>query len=227
MSQDTSLDERLSLQYMLPTDVTVNADGGSTLGWPAGLGPFGQMRDMRLHDHANSVMCLPLALTAAECDAVVEEGAARPAMKGRVELGDDVYRVSHIAWIEPRAANHWLFHRIGGLFIQVNRQYGFDLLGMVDALQFTQYGPGQHFDWHMDIGKGSSSLRKLSMTIQLSDPADYDNGDLEFVGLGSQPEARVTGAATFFPSYMGHRVTPVTRGVRRSLVAWASGAAYR
>jgi PKHD-type hydroxylase len=227
MSQDNAPSERLALQYMLPTHMTVSPEGVGSMAWPAGLGPFGQMRDMALHEQVSGVMCLPGSLTPEECAMVVAEGTARPAMPGRVELGSDVYRVSHIAWLEPHAGNEWLYHKVGSLFLQVNQHYGFDLVGMFDALQFTQYGPGQHFDWHMDVGRGATSLRKLSLTIQLSDPADYDDGNLGFVGLDSQPEARGLGAATVFPSYMGHCVTPVTRGVRRSLVAWASGAAFR
>ena len=219
--------ERLALQYLLPSHLAISPEGVGSMAWPAGLGPFGQMRDMTLHEQISSVMCLPGSLSPEECAAVVEEGRSRPLMEGRVELGADTYRVSHIAWIEPHAGNHWLFHRIGGIFMQVNQNYGFDVVGMIDALQFTEYAPGQHFDWHMDIGRGATSLRKMSLTVQLSDPGDYDGGDLEFVGLGAQPEARNQGYATVFPSYMGHRVTPVTRGVRRSLVAWVSGAPYR
>lgn len=227
MNPENAPSERLALQYMLPTHFSAGPDGIGAMAWPAGLGPFGQMRDMTLHEQVSSVMCLPRILSPEECAAVIAEGTARPAMAGRVELGAEVYRVSHIAWLEPHPGNEWLYHRIGSLFYQVNQYYGFDLVGLFDALQFTQYGPDQHFDWHMDVGKGTTSLRKLSVTIQLSDPSEYDDGNLGFVGLDSQPEARAIGSATVFPSYMGHCVTPVTRGVRRSLVAWASGAPFR
>jgi PKHD-type hydroxylase len=226
MSQDTPV-ERLALQYLLPTHLTVGDQGVGSLAWPPGLGPFGQMRDMTLNENLSSVVCIPNAMSPEECASVVADGKALPPMDGRVELGADTYRVSHIAWMEPTASNHWLFHKIGGLFKQVNERYGFDLVGLFDALQYTEYGAGQHFDWHMDIGREQTSLRKLSMTIQLADPADYDGGDLELVGLGSNDAARVQGSAIFFPSFMGHRVTSVTRGERRSLVAWASGAPYR
>jgi PKHD-type hydroxylase len=218
--------ERLQLQYLFPSLLQV-ADGVGSLAWPPGLGPFGQMRDMAINPQISSVTGLPNVLNAQECAAVIEEGRARPPLEGRVELGADSYRVSHIAWIEPHAGTHWLFHKVAAHFAQVNQHYGFDLVGLVDALQFTEYGPGQHFDWHMDIGRDQTSLRKLSMTVQLSAPEDYEGGDLELVGLGSNAQARAQGCAVFFPSYMGHRVTPVTRGVRRSLVAWASGAAFR
>lgn len=227
MSQDNTPSERLPMQYLLPTGYE-EADGGvGTLTWPAGLGPFGQMLDMTLNESVASVTCVAGVLSRDECEAVVAAGQALPRIDGRVELGADTYRVSHIAWIEPTPANHWLFHKLGAYFRSVNKAYGFELVGLIDALQFTEYGPGQHFDWHMDIGRGQTSLRKLSLTIQLTDPADYDGGELELVGLGANPQARVQGSGVFFPSYMGHCVTPVTRGKRRSLVAWASGAPFR
>jgi len=94
-------------------------------------------------------------------------------------------------------------------------------------LQYTVYGPEQHFDWHMDLGPGATSTRKLSMTIQLSGNDDYTGGALEFVNAPAMHEARAMGAATFFPSYLAHRVTPVETGTRRSLVAWACGPAFR
>jgi PKHD-type hydroxylase len=135
--------------------------------------------------------------------------------------------VSHIAWIEPNEGNHWLFHRLGILFTEINKAYGFDMVGFVDALQYTEYGPDQHFAWHVDIGRDQTSLRKLSMTIQLSSPDEYEGGELDFVGLAPMPQSRLQGSATFFPSFLGHRVHPVTRGVRRSLVAWGSGLPFR
>ncbi|MGE5794397.1 MAG: 2OG-Fe(II) oxygenase [Bacteroidota bacterium] len=86
--------------------------------------------------------------------------------------------------------------------------------------------PGERFDWHMDLGPGRTSARKLSMTVQLSPPEDYAGGDLEFVGNTHAAE-RERGSATIFPAYVGHRVSPIERGTRRSLVAWAYGPSFR
>ena len=215
------------MQYLFPQGVQVDATGVASLVWKDGEGPFDQARTLSLNDRIASVQYLTTAFTVAECEAVISEGLAMPRMEGRVELGADAYRVSHIAWIEPRPSNHWLFHKVGALFTQVNQHYGFDLVGMVDALQFTEYGPEQHFDWHMDIGPEETSLRKLSMTLQLSESGAYEGGELQFVGLGAGSQLRAQGSATFFPSYLGHRVRPVTSGMRRSLVAWGSGTPFR
>ncbi|HYF19316.1 MAG TPA: 2OG-Fe(II) oxygenase [Ramlibacter sp.] len=222
-----SADDYLPLVYRLPSDVHVDSSGVGSLSWEPGQGPFEQRAALEPNAGISSVHWQPGALTADECAVAAALGRGRPPLDGRVELGADTYRVGHIAWIEPEPANHWLFHKVGVLFAQANRRYGFELVGLVDALQYTEYGPGQHFDWHMDIGREQTSLRKLSATIQLSAADEYDGGALEFVGLAAMPESRTQGSATFFPSFMGHRITPVTRGLRRSLVAWAAGVPFR
>jgi PKHD-type hydroxylase len=157
---------------------------------------------------------------------VIALGEARPRMAGRVEVGAEAYRASHIAWIEPSTEAQWLFHRVGMLFALANRHFGLQLVGMVDAIQYTSYGASEHFDWHMDLGPGQTSARKLSLTIQLSADDAYAGGDLEFINAPSRPEGRRRGTATFFPSYLAHRVSPIRTGLRRSLVAWASGDAF-
>lgn len=174
-----------------------------------------------------AIHCIPGALSVTECEAVVALGEQLPRMQGRAELAADAYRVSRIAWIEVSGATQWLYERLHDLFHQANLSFQFDLLGFRDALQFTQYGPGEHFDWHMDIGHDETSLRKLSVTILLSDPIDFSGGNLEFATAQIGPQARQRGAATFFPSYLLHRVSPVERGERCSLVAWAAGEPFR
>jgi PKHD-type hydroxylase len=216
----------LPLVYRFPTGVRVEAGVGS-LAWPAGAGPFGQALPAEPNPMISSVYWQPGLLTAEECDALIGQGSAMPRMEGRAELSPDDYRVSQIAWIQPEPRHHGLYHKLGVLFMQCAERYRCDLSGFLDPLQFTEYGAGQFFEWHMDTGRDESSLRKLSATIQLSDPGDYDGGMLEFIGLGAQEESRQRGSVTVFPSYMAHRVTPVTRGIRRSLVAWATGAPYR
>ena len=217
----------LPLVYRFPTGVTVDAGVGS-LAWPPGEGPFGQALQADPNGGVSSVHWQPNALSPEECATVIDLAATLPSVAGQVELGADTHRVGRVAWIEPGEGHDWLFHKIGALFAQVNRRYyGFEMAGLVDALQFTEYGAGQHFHWHMDIGREQTSLRKLSLTVQLSSPADYEGGALEFVGLGPMEESRQQGSGTFFPAYMAHRVTPVTGGIRRSLVAWGSGAPFR
>lgn len=93
--------------------------------------------------------------------------------------------------------------------------------------QLATYAAGDEYSWHLDIGPGEAARRKLSASVQLSNPADYDGGDLDIWGAPDGGE-RDWGTLIVFPSYMLHRVSPVTRGVRHSLVAWARGkSSYR
>jgi PKHD-type hydroxylase len=99
---------------------------------------------------------------------------------------------------------------------------------MEQGLQFTRYqAPGEHYEWHIDRGM-QTGTRKLSLSLQLSDPDDYEGGDLE-MWFGGEPTkaSRERGMMTFFPSYVMHRVTPVTKGVRYSLVCWISGPPFK
>ena len=109
----------------------------------------------------------------------------------------------------------------------INQAFQFELLGFADALQYTQYGPGHKFDWHVDIGAGQASNRKLSITVQLSDEAAYEGGALQFISAPDMAMPRQRGTAILFPSYLAHRVNDVTQGLRCSLVGWAAGVPFR
>ena len=101
----------------------------------------------------------------------------------------------------------------------------FELAGFVEEFQYSEYGPEGHYTWHIDLGKGPSSTRRLSFSVQLSDPDEYEGGELELHCGGERPIAapRTFGTAIVFPSFLLHRVAPVRQGLRRSLVGWASG----
>lgn len=83
-----------------------------------------------------------------------------------------------------------------------------------------------HYVWHTDSISGDS-VRKLSFSIQLSDPADYEGGDLEFMPSLTDPKIKQRGTMTIFPSFMTHRVSPVTRGTRYVIVGWIYGPEFK
>ena len=146
---------------------------------------------------------------------------------GRIDPG---IRRSKVKWIT--AANremHWLFDRLSQIVARSNAEhYHFDLAGFGEGLQFTRYEAEDQggYDWHQDYGMMIS--RKLSIAMQLSHPDDYKGGWLELL-FGQQPVQVVKkrGMLAVFPSYTLHRVTPVTEGVRHSLVVWVSGPPFR
>lgn len=130
----------------------------------------------------------------------------------------------------------WLFERIRDKVIWANENhYHFDLHGLWQQINFLRYRaatkPGEengHYDSHQDYGGGTSSQRKLSLVVQLSNPADYDgcrlllHNEKEF-----DPGHIGQGDMIVFPSWQVHRVTDITRGERRALVSWVSGPPFR
>jgi len=161
--------------------------------------------------------------------AIIEMGndaAQEPAVVADGRLVPDV-RDSRTGWIQPQY--DWLAEELVKAARSLNGQYyGFDLWGLAEPFQFTIYEPGQFYTWHLDVGDQGSSLRKLSMVLHLDDPKDYDGGQLQ-VQVGDTPmDCRSDrGLLVAFPSWTLHRVTPVTRGRRRTLVVWVSGPAWR
>jgi PKHD-type hydroxylase len=212
--------------YTFPS-IERDAAGQLALAWEAGARPFDAEMDLDTNPALHLIRSMAGAFSPDECRRIVELGNARPKMNGKTEDHRERYRVSEVVWIEPVADAHWLYHKLAVLFNDVNAHYGFELLGLLDPLQYTVYGPGQHFDWHIDVGGGAASLRKLSLTLQLTGGADYEGGDLEFHDQVDRQQQRALGTATVFPSFLAHRVSPVVSGVRRSLVAWACGPSFR
>ena len=155
--------------------------------------------------------------------------------KQRAELegGKDTYvddlRKTSIVGIENSDEHKWLYERISNFAIQANNQrYYYDIRGIFEPLQLMEYGAGDFFDWHLDFGNEQSSIRKLSITMQLSGGDDYEGGDLQFmINKDTVTAPRSKGTIIIFPSFIMHRVTPITKGKRRSIVGWISGPPFR
>ncbi len=139
-------------------------------------------------------------------------------------------RITQTAWIAPSPQSQWIYDRIQRVARALNdRSYQFDLRGFSENLQYTIYNgtEGGHYDWHVDHGP-LKVQRKLSISVQLSDPSDYEGCNLEFqAGNKVETAPRTLGAVVAFPSYVLHRVTPCTKGTRKALVAWTTGPKLR
>ena len=100
----------------------------------------------------------------------------------------------------------------------------------MEGLQFTEYkSPGQHYDMHIDKLSGGV-VRKLTFVLQLTDPDTYEGSDLEMIlgaGKDTFKTLRTRGTLILFPSYNLHRVTPITKGTRHSLVGWITGKPFK
>lgn len=173
--------------------------------------------------------------TDAELDSIINIGKSLSLVQAKT-FGASTKEVRHseVAFFYPNDSTAWVFERLTGIINAVNEQYfKFDLWSIDSGIQFTQYqhvknSEPQHYDWHIDLGKPVSN-RKLSLSLQLTDPSTYDGGDLQ-VNFGRKSETSLPkerGTINFFPSYTMHRVTPVTRGTRHSIVCWVSGPQFR
>ena len=163
-----------------------------------------------------------------------------------------VKRKSDIVWLNDT----WIYREIHPYVREANAKAGWNFdWDFSESCQFTKYGVGQYYGWHCDswdrpyqkkkLDDGSDDpshgkIRKLSMTISLSDPTEYDGGNLEFdfrnqvdwennkkEKIHSCEEIRPRGSIIVFPSFVWHRVAPVTRGTRYSLVVWNLGYPWR
>ena len=145
-------------------------------------------------------------------------------------------RSSKVGWLQRDADTDRYWSIITNTVARVNAQFfHYDLTGCYEPIQLGTYeysadDPG-HYNWHADAnGKDPTVVpRKLSMSLLLSDPTEFEGGELQVLVDNSETRSveQKRGRAWFFPSWMLHRVTPVTRGIRRSLVLWVGGPPFR
>jgi PKHD-type hydroxylase len=168
-------------------------------------------------------------LDADSCDKILLLATDFSTRPDQLSYGSRGKRNSHTAFIERDSESEWLFARVWEHIVRSNRQYGFRIEGIEGALQLIRYREGEEVDWHVDGGGAydDGGRRKLSMTVQLSDSSDYTGGDFEFLGGALHPFSRIRGTSIVFPSFIAHRVAPVTSGTRYSLVAFIDGEPFR
>lgn len=145
-------------------------------------------------------------------------------------------RKSNIKWIPHTQEWDWLYYKLMELADIANDEcWHFDLNSVPEMIQYTEYNSDElgKYDWHQDIGPGELSVRKISITVQLSDNHEYEGGDLCFWNGGESLEtnydvaSKGIGNVVIFPSYLVHSVKPVTKGTRKSFVLWLGGGHYK
>ena len=142
--------------------------------------------------------------------------------------GDERFRSSRVSWITDKRVLNLLFD-----YVDTANRNAFNVhVNKLAAMQYTEYHANEngHYDWHHDINwnENNGLDRKLSITVQLSNPDEYEGGDFDFDECQSPPPTiKTKGTVLVFPSYLRHRVSPVTNGIRKSLVAWFEGPKWR
>lgn len=155
---------------------------------------------------------------------------------------DDVIRSSLVSWIKLSSETDWIYNRLANIARAINgRYFDFDLYGFGEDLQLSLYSAREeraepttvndHYGWHIDSGETkdpSQMPRKLSIIVQLSDPSEYEGGEVQLLrAINPETLPKDKGLTIGFPSHTLHRVLPVTKGTRRSLVAWITGPRFK
>tara|TARA_R110000796_G_scaffold138332_2_gene254436 strand:+ start:213 stop:800 length:588 start_codon:yes stop_codon:yes gene_type:complete len=159
--------------------------------------------------------------------------ATDTAQAGGYSQGEELAKIrrSTLSWLHNEPETQWVYERLAHVVASLNSQfYRFDLSGFGEAIQLTNYSEEQKgmYGWHQDFGGSRVVSRKLSLVLQLTDPAEYEGGNLQILTNGEPQNLRKErGMIIAFPSYTLHQVTPVTSGNRQSLVTWVSGPAFK
>jgi len=172
--------------------------------------------------------------TPEQCKMIIEAGRSEPQQQGQVGGGsggtvDTKTRTSHISWI-PFKKMVDMYKDLEKIMKTTNgNHFGFDNMQITEPAQYTEYPEGGFYDWHIDNDVNCAHeppVRKISMTCLLSPESEFEGGDLELMSEGKVAKLK-QGHAIFFASFIRHRVKPVIKGNRKSLVMWFGGTPLR
>ena len=172
-----------------------------------------------------------------QCRQIIEAGRRQPPQQAAVGLAtkdgksgvDKTARTTTISWI-PFKEMQPMYRDIDRFIQRANlNHFGFDDVRITEQAQFTEYPTGGFYGWHTDTDFNMAHeppVRKISMTLLLNDPSEFEGGNLELMTSGKFAELK-QGHAIIFASFLNHRVNPVKRGIRQSLVVWFGGKPFR
>jgi len=172
--------------------------------------------------------------TPEQCKMIIQAGRSEPQQQGQVGGGsggtvDTKTRTSHISWI-PFKKMVDMYKDLEKIMKTTNgNHFGFDNMQITEPAQYTEYPEGGFYDWHIDNDVNCAHeppVRKISMTCLLSPESEFEGGDLELISEGKVAKLK-QGHAIFFASFIRHRVKPVIKGNRKSLVMWFGGTPFK
>ena len=175
--------------------------------------------------------------TPEQCKMIIDAGRNEPKQDAyvggdkKIKSGiiDTKTRTSHISWI-PFSKMEGMYKDIEKLMKTTNgNHFGFNGMQITEMAQYTEYPEGGFYEWHVDNDVNfvhEPPVRKISMTCLLSPESEFEGGDLELMSEGKMAKLK-QGQAIFFASFIRHRVKPVTRGRRQSLVMWFGGTPFK
>ena len=175
------------------------------------------------------------------CNKIISQANSQNKNKASVSNKDSTKRISNITWLNES----WINETLKPYIDKANQDCGWNLQwDYTEKAQFTEYEKGQYYKWHIDqldkpYGERfdkdwQGKVRKLSVTVSLSDPEDYEGGRLEFYTSTPYEQKVIScdqildkGSLVVFPSFIWHQITPITKGTRKSLVLWNLGYPYK
>jgi len=179
--------------------------------------------------------------TAKLCKEIIDLSSTLKKEQGKVSNPDKVNKVNQDGIEYDKKRRHstisWLpFNKMQPMYDdliyvvqKINRNhFGFSNIQIIEPAQVSEYSKGGFYNWHSDNSidmDREPPVRKLSMTLLLNDPSEFEGGNLEIAG--KKMSYMKQGHAAIFASFLQHRVTPVTKGVRKSLVAWFNGEPFK
>ena len=168
------------------------------------------------------------AFSKEECETIINIAKDKGLIKGKTKSETDV-RDSKISWLYPTDNMDWVFRRVTDITLNLNeRFFKFNLFGINEGFQFTNYqAPSGKYGKHVDRAL-NFPVRKLSISIQLTNPEEYEGGELYLYDdeKGTVMD-KTQGTLIMFPSFILHEVMPVTKGERNSLVTWVTGNQFK
>ena len=173
--------------------------------------------------------------TAKECAKIKKIGESLDAKKAATFGGNSPVRKGKVSWIPQKNSTDFIYKKIFDLAEKANQEnWKFDLTGLLEDCQYTSYETkseeesGDFYGCHLDIDGPTAVKRKISIVVQLTDPSEYEGGELEIYTWDKAFYAsKVQGSCLLFPSFLLHKVTPITKGKRNSLVLWVSGKPFK
>ena len=170
------------------------------------------------------------AFSKKECNEIIKIGKKKNLIKGLVKNNNfSKTRDSQVSWLYPQDNLELVFRKVTDIVLNLNeRFFGFDVYGLNEGFQFTNYkAPSGKYEKHVDR-MCNFVIRKLSISIQLTDPKEYEGGELILYDCEKGEEmSKEQGTLIMFPSYTLHEIKPVIKGERNSLVTWVTGNKFK
>ena len=170
-----------------------------------------------------------------QCQKIINAGRRQKPQQAQVGMNkpgggvNTKKRTTTISWL-PFKEMEPMYNDINIFIQKANKNhFGFGDIQITEQAQFTEYPEGGFYDWHMDTDVNMQyepPVRKISMTLLLSPENQFEGGNLELMAPGKKVNLK-QGHAIIFASFLNHRVAPVTKGVRQSLVMWFGGEPFK